>query len=94
MALIYKGLAMEEKTKSISFRPTRAVEIKLKRYMAAVPGMNKTDAIIAAIECGVDTLESIGWDVGRDAARRRVADLSKPLESLPDVPPQTKRKTQ
>ena len=75
---------MEKKSKQISFRANNRILAKLKRYMEAVPGMETTEAIISAMDCGIDTLESIGWDVGRDAARRRVESSSKPLESLPE----------
>ena len=74
---------MEKKSKQISFRANSRIFAKLKRYMEAVPGMETTEAIISALDCGIDTLESIGWDVGRDAARRRVESSTKPLECLP-----------
>lgn len=64
---------MEEKIKSISFRPTNRLLKKLARYMEATEETNKSEAIIAALECGIDTLESIGWDLSKDAAKRRAS---------------------
>ena len=76
---------MEKKSKQISFRANNRILAKLKRYMEAVPGMETTEAIVSAMDCGIDTLESIGWDVGRDAAKRRVAAMIQPLASMPDL---------
>lgn len=68
---------------SITFRPTKDILRKLEAYMKATGEENKSAAIKKAIECGIDTLEAVGWDASRDAAARRVTKM---LELLPDNP--------